>query len=140
MTDAPSGEPASEATAGLIDRVYEAINARDVDALALISVPGFEWRDPDGLPGGGVHRGAQEVIARIRELDESMDELWFTAEEIVEAGERVLVRTHVSGRGRESGVPAQLDFFALFRIDGGRIAAQAAFFDRPKAEEALRGT
>jgi ketosteroid isomerase-like protein len=140
VTDAPSGEPASEATAGLIDRAYEAINARDADALALISVPGFEWRDPDGMPGGGVHRGAQEVIARIRELDESMDELWFTAEEIVGAGDRVLMRTHVSGRGRESGVPAQLDFFALFRIDGGRIAAQAAFFDRPKAEEALRGT
>jgi ketosteroid isomerase-like protein len=140
VTDAPSGEPASEATAGLIDRAYEAINARDADALALISVPGFEWRDPDGMPGGGVHRGAQEVIARIRELDESMDELWFTAEEIVGAGDRVLVRTHVSGRGRESGVPAQLDLFALFRIDGGRIAAQAAFFDRPKAEEALRGT
>ena len=125
---------------GLIDRVYEAINARDVDALALISVPGFEWRDPDGLPGGGVHRGAQEVIARIRELDESMDELWFTAEEIVGAGDRVLVRTHVSGRGRESGVPAQLDFFSLFRIDGGGIAAQAAFFDRPEAEEVLRRT
>jgi hypothetical protein len=78
VTDAASGEPASEATAGLIDRVYEAINARDVDALALISVPGF--------------------------------------------------------------VPAQLDFFSLFRIDGGRIAAQAAFFDRPEAEEALRRT
>ena len=140
MTDAASSEPASEATTGLIDGAYEAINARDVDALALISVPGFEWRDPDGLPGGGVHRGAQEVIARMRELDESMDELWFTAEEIVGAGDRVLVRTHVSGRGRESGVPAQLDFFSLFWIVGGRIAAQAAFFDRPKAEEALRGT
>jgi ketosteroid isomerase-like protein len=139
VTDAASGEPASEA-AGLIDRVYEAINARDVDALALIAVPGFEWRDPDGLPGGDVHRGAKEVIARMRELDESLDELWFTAEEIVEAGERVLVRTHVSGRGRESGAPAQLDFFSLFRIDGGRIAAQAAFFDRPEAEEALRST
>jgi ketosteroid isomerase-like protein len=78
VTDAASGEPAYEATEGLIDRV--------------------------------------------------------------EAGERVLVRTHVSGRGRESGVPAQLDFFSLFRIEGGRIAAQAAFFDRPEAEEALRGT
>jgi hypothetical protein len=52
VTDAASGEPASEATAGLIDRVYEAINARDVEALALISVPGFEWRDPDACPAG----------------------------------------------------------------------------------------
>jgi ketosteroid isomerase-like protein len=69
-----------------------------------------------------------------------MDELWFTAEEIVGARDRVLVRTHVSGRGRESGVPTQLDFFSLFRIDGGRIAAQAAFFDRANAEEALRRT
>ena len=140
MIDAASGEPAYEATAGLIDRVYEAINARDVDALALISAAGFEWRDPDGLPGGGVHPGAEEVIARMRELDESMDRFWFTAEEIVEAGDRVLVRTHVSGRGRASGVPAQLDLFSIFRIEGGRIAAQAAFFDRPEAEEALRGT
>jgi ketosteroid isomerase-like protein len=140
VTDAASGEPVSEATAALIDRVLEALNARDVDALALISVPGFEWRDPDGLPGGGVHRGAQEVIARMRELDESLDELWFTAAEIVEAGERVLVFTHVGGRGRESGVPAELDFFSLFRIDGGRVAAQAAFFDRSEAEEALRRT
>jgi hypothetical protein len=118
--------------------VYEAINARDVAALALISVPGFEWRDPDGLPGGSVHCGAKEVIARIRELDESMDELWFTAEEIVEAGERVLVRTHVSGRGRETGVPAQLDFFSLYRIDGAGLPHRPRFSIVPKPRRRCR--
>ena len=137
MTEAAASEP-SPATSALIDRLFAAINARDVDALAQISTPDFEWRDPDGLPGGGLHRGAEAIIARVRELDESFEELRFAAKETLEAGERVLVTTLCSGRGRESGVPTAIEFFGIYRISGGRFAAMTACFDRVDAEEAFR--
>ena len=122
-----------------MDRRHEAINARDADLLAAVSAPDIEWRDPEGVPGAGVHHGVDEVIARFREFDESMEELRFAPGDLVERGDRVLVITHASGRGRESGVPVELEFFAVYRIREGRIASMNGYFDRGEAERALQG-
>jgi ketosteroid isomerase-like protein len=57
---------------------------------------------------------------------ESFDDLRFAQQEVVESGDRVMVRTRVTGRGRESGIDTDTEFSSVFRIAEGRIATQAA--------------
>jgi ketosteroid isomerase-like protein len=52
-----------------VEELFAAIDGRDVERLAAISAPEFEWRDPPDLAGGGLRSGAGAAIAFFAELD-----------------------------------------------------------------------
>ena len=53
-------------------------------------------------------------------------------EEFIEAGDKVLVRTRISGRGRGSGVEADSAAGWVFRFRGGKVVYFHAFRDPEK--------
>jgi ketosteroid isomerase-like protein len=114
------GELSSEAYADLLDPQIE------VDFYEERIFPDF----PQHL------RGIPEFIGWVEDVREAMDELAQPLEFIEASGDRVLIPTRQSGRGRESGVPFDLDYFLLFTIRDGKVRNLEFFPDHAEAFEA----
>jgi ketosteroid isomerase-like protein len=119
----------------LLDRGYTMIwrEGRMEDALRGLG-DDFEWVVPDH-PEGAVRHGADSVIEFFREWAEPWDDLeldW----QIHEAGpDRALAIIDMRGRGRASGVPAEMRVGQLWSSRDGRVVRMEMYTDM---DEALR--
>jgi ketosteroid isomerase-like protein len=119
----------------LLDRGYTMIwrEGRMEDALRGLG-DDFEWVVPDH-PEGAVRHGADSVIEFFREWAEPWDDLeldW----QIREAGsDRALAIIDMRGRGRASGVPAEMRVGQLWSSRDGRVVRMEMYTD---VDEALR--
>ena len=66
----------------------------------------------------------------------AFEELEVTAEEFIDAGDRVLVTAYHRGRGRGSGVEVDTRFYELYTLRDGKVVRVDEFTDRPDALEA----
>jgi ketosteroid isomerase-like protein len=120
----------------ILDRGYTMIwrEGRIEDALRGLE-DDFEWVVPDH-PEGAVRHGADSVIEFFREWVEPWEELeldW----EIQEAGEdKALAVIDMRGRGRGSGVPAEMRFFQLWSFRDRRAVRMEMFWDLLQARRA----
>ena len=120
----------------LLDRGYTMIwrEGRMEDALRGLG-DDFEWIVP-GHPEGDVRHGADSVIEFFREWAEPWDDLeldW----EIHEAGpDRALAIIDMRGRGRASGVPAEMRVGQLWTLRDGRIVRMEVYSDVDEARRA----
>ena len=64
---------------------------------------------------------------------EGFDELVITAEEYMDAGHQVVVRTLHRSHGAESGVPVETDIWYVFTAREGKVVRAAIFNDRSGA-------
>jgi ketosteroid isomerase-like protein len=119
----------------LLNRGYTMIwrEGRMEDALRGLG-DDFEWVVPDH-PEGAVRHGADSVIEFFREWAEPWDDLeldW----QIREAGsDRALAIIDMRGRGRASGVPAEMRVGQLWSSRDGRVVRMEMYTD---VDEALR--
>jgi ketosteroid isomerase-like protein len=99
-----------------VERAWEAYGALgiaaqkgDLDAFFREYVhPEIEWVPLEGAPDIAVSRGHEAVKGRMMAMLDIMDEPQIEAEEIIDAGESVVVVTfRMSGRGRGSGMDVE---------------------------------
>jgi ketosteroid isomerase-like protein len=64
------------------------------------------------------------------------EELEVTAEEFIDAGDRVLVTVHHRGRGRGSGIEVDTRFYEVYSLRNGKVARSDEYADRAEALEA----
>ena len=64
------------------------------------------------------------------------EDLQATAEEFIDAGDRVVVRAYFRGRGRGSGVEVDARFYELYTLRGGKIVRHDEFTELEEALEA----
>ncbi len=95
----------------------------------------FEWIVPEH-PEGAVQRGPDGVIRFFREWSEPFADLevrW----DLHEAGpERALAIIHMSGRGRESGVPVEMQLGQIWTFRDGRAIRMVVYNDLDEARRA----
>jgi ketosteroid isomerase-like protein len=105
-----------------------------------------ELLDPDvviavftGRPGANrqTYHGHEGFFENLGEMTEVFDDFGFEAEEIVENGDRLLVRARVTGRGKASGVEIESLLFHLWTIQDGKAIRFEIYNERDEAEEAL---
>ncbi len=119
-----------------LDRGYTLLwrEGRAEDAFSGID-DDFEWVVPDH-PEGAVRHGSAGVLEFIREWVEPWAELdvdW----ELHEAGpDRVLAIIDMRGRGRESGVTAEMRFGQLWTFDRARPTRMVMYYDVDDARRA----
>jgi ketosteroid isomerase-like protein len=96
--------------------------------------PEFEYREDPAWPGAGTYKG----IAAFREVMSSyfdaLSESRVEVEEIVDAGDRVLLVFNWWARGK-SGAEGELRQAGIFTVREGRVASWQVLFD---CEEAFR--
>ena len=94
-----------ERTRMAYDALREAIRRRDLDAFFDEFVhPDIEWVPLEGAMDVAVSSGHEAVKGRFMAILDVMEDPDIEAGEIIDAGDKVVVAIHLSGRGRASGM------------------------------------
>jgi ketosteroid isomerase-like protein len=103
--------------------------------VTLVLAHASDW-GPE-TPEAGIYVGAKAVAAYTRDyLLNPWEDFRMKAEELVEAGDSVLVRVLQSGVGRTSRAPAELRYFTLWSFRGPKVIRIESFRDRATALKA----
>ena len=101
--------------------------------VVLVLRPDFGPESPDT----GVYHGQEAIAAYTREyLLKPWRHLTMEAEEILGAGDSVLVSVRQRGVGKMSGVPTEARYLTLWTFRGGKVIHIESFVDRDTALEA----
>jgi ketosteroid isomerase-like protein len=77
-----------------------------------------------------------EVRKFLREWSEAFDDFSFQAEEMVDAGDSVVVSVRQSGRGKETGAPVENHDWQVFTFSSGKVVHCRGYDTKAQALEA----
>jgi ketosteroid isomerase-like protein len=124
-----------------VDRIlagYEAINRGDLDAAVGGLSPDFALRPPPVLPDPDVYRGPDEVRQFWQTWIDTFDDFRIEVEEVIDAGERIVVMAAVAGKGKDSGAEVRSPSFAhVWTLQGHEASSMEALPNRATAVETL---
>lgn len=117
----------------LVRRLYDAIERRDLDALAPLLAPEIRWSSPAPVPGGGIRVGCAAVLEGAGMLFTAYPEVAVHIDDLQEDGDRVLVR----GRYEIPGGTV-IRFHDQLTVGDGRVVSMLSRFDGAALTRALR--
>jgi ketosteroid isomerase-like protein len=123
----------SEANVEIVKRAIDALERRDVEALADLNTADFELFP--AMEGGSL-RGREGLETFLRNLREAWEEEHYIADEFRDLGDRVLWLGRMEGRGRSSGVEVDAPVGAILDFRDGKIARIRTYFDHSEAVRA----
>jgi ketosteroid isomerase-like protein len=123
----------------LVRSIYDAYARRDLTAALSCFSPEVEYEQTDLLPWGGSYRGIEGAQASLGKLLAQIDSK-VEVEEMISAGDRVVVIGRTRGTARASGVAFDVRAVHVWRVEEGRIVRFEAYIDTPGMLLALRGT
>ena len=88
------------------------------------------------IPEGGQYVGLEAVALYTRDLLKPWTGFTMGAEEILAAGDSVLVSVHQHAVGSISGVPAEMRYFTLWSFRGRKVIRIESFRERHEALDA----
>jgi ketosteroid isomerase-like protein len=126
----------SEENLEIVRRVLEAAQAGDDDRVLADFHEEIEMHEPLELPDASVRRGHSGYREGRVRLEETFREIAYEPEELIDAGQRVLVAIRYRGRARHSALPVDVLVYWLYAFRAGKVIRVDVFFDRAKALEA----
>ena len=124
---------------GLVRRALTAFRERREEAVPELIHPDFEMvQMPQHPEAGGELRGWEAADSSMTTWNEMFDEFRWDAEQLVDAGDKVVLVTHTRGRGRGGAVDIEHRYGMVFTIRDGRIAA-LQWFNDPESAMAAAG-
>lgn len=102
------------------DAVRAAINSGPSELLALLDEE-VEWDYVGAFPEVVTYHGPAEVARFLEEWRSGFEGFGIEAEEVVDAGDRVLALVHQWGRGRDTGAAVESRTWQLFDFRDGKI-------------------
>ena len=126
----------SETHLEIVARLFAAYAERDVDGVlegldeqVVIEVPPELSAEPDSYHG---HDGVRRYFAG---FDGMLDDVIYEPIELIPAGNHVLAKIRLGGRGASSGLEVDLEAVVLHELTGGKITRMRPY---PDLESALR--
>jgi ketosteroid isomerase-like protein len=104
----------------------------DVDEALTYADPGIVWNPIEEASTEG-HDAVRASLARWKG---EWDDYGLTPEEFVDRGDRVVVKVHLRGRGRGSGLEIDARFYDVYTLRDGKIVRMDQFTERSEALEA----
>lgn len=123
----------------VVERVLDAMNRFDFDAVAEASAEDFELDFSNSLgPMSGIYRGRDGVKEFLISFSDAWAALEFESEETIELeGDRLLMVTAVRARGHESGVDVAARGAMIWTVRGDEVAAAKMYQAKADALEAV---
>ena len=87
-------------------------------------------------PEVGPYHGREGVVQAIGGFAQHFDDYWFEVEQLVDAGDAVVMLWRQGGVGRSSGAPISEEGSTVFELEEGRICRAQVYSDRAEALEA----
>jgi ketosteroid isomerase-like protein len=115
-------------------RVVDAFNRRDIDAIAELATPDFEWFPavPGAVEGGG-YRGRAGMESYLAELRGTWEELCLVVDEFRDLGDRVVILGRLRARGRGSGATVEATLGGVLDFRDGRVSRSRNYLDHGEA-------
>lgn len=113
----------------------EAFNAGDFEALIEELPDDVEWQVLEQLPDQGPFRGREGVLYFWESWRETFSDFHAEVDEVVDAGDHVILMMHMVGRGRDSGADVKTPTFAQMWTFRGEVVERVRML--PSKEEAL---
>jgi ketosteroid isomerase-like protein len=123
----------------VVQKALEAINRRDLDAFLADVDPDVvtDWSRAVG-PERGVFRGSDELVGFLRSWWGAFEESVMILDEVMDAGDQVLVAFHGRQRGRGSGAVVEgRGSVLVFGLRDARVTAVTLFQERHEALQAM---
>jgi ketosteroid isomerase-like protein len=120
----------------VIRRLYEALNADDLEAGIELTAPDIELETRFTSLAGRPYRGHEGVAQWAADVNESWEDMKQTPERFVALdSQRTIVVARVQARGRGSGVHVDQTLASIITVDAGKVTRVEGY---PTLEEALR--
>ncbi len=129
----------SQENVELVRALTDAANRIDIDAVIALLSPDVVWEETAALPGlREVYSGRDEVRAWANEILELFESPLHNALDRLTklSGDRVFTENALTARGKGSGVPTKLRYWAVYWIREGKISRRQIFWNRDEALEA----
>jgi uncharacterized protein len=126
----------SQENVEIVRQMLDAFNRGDFGASLAFLDQDIEWHDPPDVPGAGVHRGPEEVRRWMAGWLAAWESYTAEAEELIDAGDQVVVVHYERGRGKGSGVEVEHRVANVFDLREARIVRKRPFPSRSEALEA----
>jgi uncharacterized protein len=128
----------SEQDVERIRRGVEAFNRGDVETVLEGLDPEVEWHVPPIVPEKTVYRGHHGVKELLQSMQDSFDNFQIAVEEIVDAGDRVMVLAALRGRGKASGIEVETPSFGwVWTLREGKTVLVEVYPNRAETLEAV---
>lgn len=127
----------SQENVEIVRRFAELWGRSDWDAMAELADPQVEQHPTvGGVEGGRVLRGADEIRRDYEAVEETWDEHRIEIENLIDAGDRVVILQREFQRGRSSGVELEIEAAVIVDLRDGLIVRVQGYMDRDAALEA----
>ena len=131
----------SQENVEIVRRVFEATARRDADAVLALYHPEVEWDvSKDGamrqMFGSDVYRGREGLQRFFHKWHEAWEDMRNEPEELIDAGDDVVVVVTDRARGRVSGAEVARTHAAVWSVRDRKVARVAWFPTRTEALEA----
>ncbi len=123
--------------ADAIRAIYERWAEGDFRAGAELYDPQVVFIQRPEFPDSGTYIGPDEVARYMRGFLEAWTKVTIAAEEIIEAGDSVVVRVIQRGLGSVSGTETELRYFHVWTFRGDRVVRWENFRERREALAAV---
>ena len=120
----------------VVRRIYEAFARGDLaEGLSQLH-PEIEWREPPESPGAGVYRGHDGVRRSYEAWKGNWADYRLDVEELIDAGDEVLVRCRQRVRAKASGAELEQPLFGVWTLRDGAVVRMRMFHDEREARDA----
>lgn len=123
----------------LVEKGYEAWNTGDRGWVLDHMSEDIEWITPEGDPDPGTYRGLRGVEEYWAQWRAAVGQLNFVIEEMIDAGDNVVVVARRQGRGEHSGLEISDRVIQVFHFEGTKCTSVHEYYDRDAALGSVRG-
>jgi ketosteroid isomerase-like protein len=111
----------SQENVEIVRRFYAFWRDRDYSAIADLVDDDVIVDMSRNVFNPGVHFGLDGFRRVIEEVDEMWEDFQVTPVELIDAGDTVVVANRISGKGRQSGVEAEMILFGVCQFREGKV-------------------
>ena len=122
----------------VVRRAFEAGARGGVDAAAEFWHPEINWRAMEGAPDDvGEFTGHDAMRRYLDDWSEMFDDGRNEPEEFIDAGDRVVVMQHASGKSKRTGIPVDMRYAVVYTVQDGKIVRGREYATRAEALKAV---
>jgi ketosteroid isomerase-like protein len=124
----------SQENVEIVRTAFDALNRKGVAGLLPFLDPQIEWISiPGFLPDARDYYGHEAVVLWFDKMAEVAEGVRWELEEVIDAGNPLVLASTMSGRGLGSGVPIQITVFHVIRMAGGKATRFESYVERGQA-------
>jgi ketosteroid isomerase-like protein len=118
----------------ILKRAFDAFASGDLETVFAFIDPAFEINDR--VIGSPSARGPEALIANAAEVRDAIGDVSWEPREIVDLGDRALVKVHVAGAGQHTLLPVEGDVGHIYTLRDGKAVKLDIFRTWEEALEA----